>query len=553
MGKISNAAAQFVRNVLSRERQKSELSISSKELALAASQGQPGSQFDLGSLGGIGEALGLDRRLMHRYSDYEQMDDYCEISAGLDIYADDSTQVDSSTGHAVWITSQDSKIKEELEDMFWKRVQIEERIQPIARTLCKYGNNMEEIVVSDQGVVDLRYMSPATTRRIENSKRDLLGFVQSYSGELDISPKEFEKIRVKSGAEINTDKNVAVYEDWRVAHMRLLSKHRDSLYGWAVTEPARWVWKRLMLLEDAVMIYKLTRSPSRFAFYIDVGNLPRHEAEREIQSAMQKLKKKKFVNPKTGKLDLRFSPLSMDEDYFFASRDGKDSGRVDMLTGPSYQQVEDVEYFLSKLYTALKIPKAYLGRDENMPSKATLSQEDVRFGRSILRIQQEIRGGLDKIARVDLAARNIDPASVEFEVMMTIPSSIFELGQMEVKRARADLASMMERHVSMQWLLSNVYGLDDDEIGDIAKEKKAELGSTQGGMESISRHSPSGLLTGHAKGISDRELTDGKREDEKCIEEAVKKAIQDPSSPIGRQIKETGMLVREIAHASKRR
>jgi len=477
-------------------------------------------------------------------------------NSALDIYADDATQTDSQTSHTVWVESQDKRVKEELEDMFWKRLDIEEKIWPITRTLCKYGNDYEEIVVSDKGVVDLRFMPPATVRRIETPKGDLIGFTQSYTQDVSISEKEFEKMKLSTGAAIGPGKDIAAFEDWRVSHMRLLSKHRDSLYGWAITEPARWVWKRLMLLEDAVLVYKLTRSPSRYAFYIDVGKQPKQEAERSIREVMQRLKKKKFVNPKTGKLDLKFNPLAMDEDFFLGVRDGKESTRVETLMGPSYQQVEDVQYFLYKLYAALKVPRAYLGYDENMPSKATLSQEDVRFARTVLRVQREVRNGLKKMSRVDLACRNIDPAAVDFDVKMTVPSAIFELGQMEVRRARADLASLMERHVSLNWLLSNVYGLSDDEIADIAKQKKDEqklAGAQMGGgfesrMSRKERDLISERLARSTGGISERELFQGNREDEKRAEEIIRKVLADPGNPIGERLKETGALLREILH-----
>jgi len=910
MSKISQASAQFIRNIFGRERAKSDLAISSRELIRTAQGGMYGSGIDVGGIGGIGEALALDRRLLYRYGDYEEMDEYPDINAALDIYADDTTQVDGAKRQSVWVESDDGKIKDELNDLFHERLKIEENIWSIARTLSKYGNDFEEIVVGDGGVVDLNYLPIASVRRVEDKRGNLLGFAQTFSGNVDISPEQFEKLRIPGGGAVGPQKDVAAFEDWRVVHMRLLSKHRESKYGWSVVDAARWIWKRLMLLEDAVMVYKLclrgdsqvwttngkkairdleegeevfsytrddvlkktrvvykkhngkdrlfriksahrelfanathpvlvetiigkgsgkscgrrmdyvevkdlrpgehrlvtpfrddslcediplvvpealddnkklnlpkvvnadfakwfgfmigvgfasarsfiegdraclvyevgfvsgdkrdinekyrelfasffgepkfvkaersrhdcvgkflissralyefmilngfmahnrripewvfrsstvvreaflegladgycegggvsvergrvsislescnfelvrdvrelvmqlgfrvgkitsrerpdsylpettiycvswsydrqpmteelesveevevddiwdigveadehnfvangivvhnTRSPSRYAFYIDVGKSNRQEAERYVQEVMQRLKKKKFVNPKTGKLDLKNNPMGMDEDFFLAMREGREQTRVESLMGPSYQQVDDVEYFLNKLYAAIRIPKAYLGYDQNLPSKATLSMEDVRFGRTILRIQREVRNGLRKIANVDLAARRIDPAATKFDIMMAVPSAIFELGQMEIRRARADLASMMERHVSLYWILSNIYGLAEDEIAEITKQKKTEqkmMGGAGGGMggggfESVDPR--------QGRVISERELMDGKKEDEKRVEEIVHKVVNDPSSPLGRQLRETGHLVREIVHS----
>jgi len=259
------------------------------------------------------------------------------------------------------------------------------------------------------------------------------------------------------------------------------------------------------------------------------------------------------VNPKTGKLDFRFNPLAFDDDFFLATREGRESTRVDVLNGPSYQQVEDVQYFLYKLYAALKVPRAYLGYDENMPSRATLSQEDVRFARTVLRIQREIRNGLHKIARVHLAARQIDPASIDFDIGMTVPSAIFELGQIEVRNARAALAQSMERHVSLYWLLSDVYGLSDDQIKDIMKQKEEEMkkaqsglgGGGMGGFESRIVH-PSSTLT-------EQELFLGRdKEGEKRASDQVRKIMQSQTR-LAHQLQETQMLVRDILSSVTRR
>ena len=543
MAKITDAATNFIREIFGRERQKKDLSVSTRELLQRSSQGRyPG--MDMGGFGGLDEYLGLDRRLLYRYSDYEEMDEYADISSALDIFSDDSTQTDSSTRKSVWVESNDEEIKKDLENMFYKRLGIEEEIWGMARGLSKYGNEYQEIVVSEEGVVDIIYLPPATMRRVENEKTDLLGFVQTFEGDIQIDPKVFEKMVLEQGRGINSTGNMAVFEDWRVAHMRLRSKNRDSFYGWPVIESARWVWRRLLLLEDAVMVFKLTRSPSRYAFYIDVGNLPRPQAEREMQEVMNRVKKKKFVNPKTGKLDLRFSPLSFDEDFFLAVRDGKESTRVDVLNGPAYQQVEDVQYFLSKLYAALKVPKAYLGYDESLTSRATLSAEDVRFAKSILRIQRELRNGLKKVANVHLAARKIDPSSVNFEVAMTVPSAIFELGQMEIRRTRAEVAGMMQAHVSLQWILSKVYGLSDQEIEQIIKERKKEMASMPQGQEGGGGGFESKAISGPS--ITERELMHGRKEDEKRVEAKLMKLLEQRDSRLGEQMRQTGALIREI-------
>ncbi len=549
MSKLTTAVASFVRDAFGRDQKaREELSVAGRQTMGGMGINSPG--MDSHGLGDVSEALGLDRRLLHRFGDYEQMDEYGDINSALDIYADDATQIDSERRKSVWIDCQNEKIKTDLEDMFYKRLQIEENIWEIARQTCKYGNDYEEILVGSDGVIGLNFLPPATVRRIQRGS-SLLGFVQSYSQDMQIDPKTFEKMKLDQGAAMSERRDSAVFEDWRVVHFRLRSKHRNSTYGWSVTDSARHSWKRLMLLEDSVMVYKLTRSPSRYAFYVDVGNLPNKEAERKLQEVKARMKKRKFVNPKTGKLDFRFNPLAFDEDFFLGVRDGKESTRIDVLNGPSYQQIEDVQYFLYKLYAALKVPRAYLGYDENMPSKATLSQEDVRFARTVLRIQRELMNGLHKVGRVHLASRMVDPASVDFNICMTVPSSIFELGQMEVRRTRAEIASSMERHVSLYWMLSNIYGMSDDEIENVMKQKDDEMKKAQAaggvGMESI-------LWPGQASRsiITEKELFEGNREHEKRMEEMVKKEIEKMQTPFARQLRETQLLIQDIASSVRR-
>lgn len=1122
--KLSTAVSDFVRSIFGREQKMiQDLSIANSNLVAGQKLGGaslPG--IDVDTLGRIEDSVGLDRRRLYRYVDYEEMDDYGAIAAILDIYSDDASQLDASTQKTVWTECQDEPIKKDLDNLFTKRLRMEENAWEIIRSLCKYGDDLEEIVVGDTGVVGLNYLPASTMHRIEGRQGGLKGFVQSYDPSININPAMFDKMKFDQGEAASPQGHELLYEDWRVAHMRLRSQSRGSLYGRSISDAARWTWKRLLLLEDAVLVFKLTRSPSRYIFYIDVADMPTKQAEAKIQEVKRRIKKRKFINPKTGKPDFRFSPLpvaydspiplldgrtisikkmaeefdeekkhwvysidrqtgnlvpgevewvgktrenapavkvtlkdgsyikvapdhpvmrrdrsyvlastlnpndrvmpfcrtikdklpnekgtaykpketegivsfvefiepcdhycmtvkkwhnfaltawksegeaiwssgvfvknSMDEDFFLGVRDGKESTRIDTLNGPSYQQVEDVQYFLHKLYSDYKVPRAYMGDDSNMPSRATLcisgdtkiplldgtcptikelskrkepfwvysmdknnnvvpglakdarvtrkraktidveldnkevfrctpdhpvmmrggeykeagelkegdsvmpfyrrrsagkgkgqtlvdyeqiyspgddkwkythrmvtdclfekvdtdqvrhhvnfkrhdnrpenieimnkdehflyhskqaekvllspavqekrkkahakwlktdrgkgaikkaaiaskrpdskfwdwvhsdrhkemkseqmkkqwedpsgkmrksresesyrkklsaitkrriadgkfgggkgpennkwrhdadfgtlvrvaeeyrckskkelikwsgyseclinrllsehgityhdfselfmvpskmrdvaytkmrepgylearsknhkvktirpgpvintydltvdgyhnfavqagmfihnSSEDVQFCRIVLRIQREFRNGMHKVGRVHLAARRIDPMAVDFNIAMTVPSSIFELGQLEVKRARADLASTMERHVSLYWLLSNIYGLPDGEIGEVMKQKEAEAkkATEMGGMESSG---PGVRTLGNFPlvPLSERELLEGNRKHEKELENKLKDLMGKTESRLGAKLKETGYLIRDIAAAAKK-
>jgi len=439
--------------------------------------GYPQTGFDLLQAYGqdiLSDYLKLEHDLMARFVDYEEMDDYPELASAIDIYADDATQVESLMNKVCWVDSPDKTVQAILEDLLWKRLRVDEEVWEICRTLVKYGNDYEELLVTGDGLVGMNFLPPPTMRRIEGRRGELFGFVQDYKGRFGYSPEEFKQILAQRASGSNSPQyKYAALEDWEVVHYRLRSKHRRSIYGYSVLEPARWIWKRLMLLEDAAMVYRLQRAPQRYAFYIDVGDMPPKEAMGFLHKMRQQYKKTKFYNPQTGKLDLKYNPLSQDEDFFVPVRKGVQATKIDVVGSPSWQHMEDIEYFKLKLYAAIKVPKVYLG-SEAPRAKGVLSQEDVRFARTVLRIQREVRNGLKKKCRIHLAALGIDPSKVDFEVYMTTPSSIFELAQLEVRNAKADFAGRMSQFVSLHWILQKVFGLSDEEIEYIIKERHQE-------------------------------------------------------------------------------
>lgn len=422
--------------------------------------------------------LRLDQDLLNRYADYEEMDDYGEIATALDIMADDATQPDTNLHRTVWITSKDKTLQQNLDDLLNRTLRLDEEIWEIARTLSKYGNDFEEILANDQGVRGLNYLPPATIRRLEGPRGDLLGFVQDFSGKFDYTTADYNnilaaKVRGDYPQGDTSQKPIAALEGWEVVHFRLRGRERRSVYGHSMLEGARWIWKRLMLLEDAALVYRLQRAPERFAFYIDTGDLPPNESLAFVNRVRQNFRKKKFVDPNSGKLNLKFESIAPDEDFFIPSRKGVDSTRIENLGSPQWQAMDDIEYFRDKLFAAIKVPKAYLGQEAGV-ARAVLSSEDVRFARTVLRIQRELKNGIRKIIRVHLSALNIDPYSVNYDIHMTVPSSIFELAQMEVRTARADLAARMRDFVSLHWILANVFDMSESEIEEVVQERKGE-------------------------------------------------------------------------------
>ena len=419
--------------------------------------------------------LTLSDALMARFVDYERMDSYPDCASALTIYADDATTIDSSKDHVMWVECKDETVRRSLNDMLHKKINIDDEIWEMAHVLVKMGNDHEEILVGPEGVVGLNFLPAPSVRRIEDENGTLKAFIQSFKGNWAVQAPQVDKIKFDRGVGKDARTGIVVFEPWRCIHMRLRSTRRRAMYGASILEPARWVWRRLILLEDSAMISRLSRAPSRFAFYVDVGKLPKNKAEKYMNQIRQQMKKKKFLDPRTGKLDLRYAPHSTVEDFFLPVRGGNEVVRADVLNTPQWTGVEDIEYFRNKLHAALMVPRAYLGYDENSPSRATLSGEDARFGKSVLRIQKELRAGMNQVCKVHLAATGVDPAYVDFKIKMTVPSQIFELAQLEVQNTRAQLAQSMQEMVSKQWMLSTIFGLTDTEIEKIFVQKQEEM------------------------------------------------------------------------------
>lgn len=476
MGFISNVG-QRIKGYLSKDKDQAAGQLAKGSVSAMAPMGT-GDMMTVFGYDAVGEYLRIEHDLLARYVDYEEMDDYPEISTAIDIFADDSTQPDTQINRTIWATSKDAKVGKILNELLKTTLRADDEAQEITRTTVKYGNNFEEMIVTRDGVRELVHLPPATMRRMEGRRGEVFGYLQDFKMKFNTSADDFQQIlatRLAGGMRSDQDADqVTPFEPWEVVHFRLRGKQRRSIYGHSVLEPARWIWKRLNILEDSAIYYRLVRSPERYIYYVNTGNLPPQEAFAYTNKFRQSIRKKKYIDPTTGKLDLKFETLAIDDDIFVPAPNGQESTRVEVLGSPTWQHMDDIEYFRDKLFAAIKIPKAYLAQDQNT-ARAVLSSEDVRFARSVLRIQREIRKGYAQVARVHLAALGIDPYETDFDINMTVPSSVFELAQLEVRNARADLGQRMRDFVSLKWMLSHIFGLDDKEIEEVIKQRGEDV------------------------------------------------------------------------------
>ena len=394
---------------------------------------------------------------MARYSDFSEMEYTPEIASALDIYAEESVAADE-TGKTLHIYSENPKIKDILTELFYDTLNVEFNMTPWVRNLVKYGDFfLFNDVHPKHGVINAYPLPISELEREE-------GF----------DPKDPMAVRFRWVTQGNQ-----VLENWQVSHMRLLGNDAFLPYGSSVLEPARRIWRQMILLEDAMLVHRIVRAPDRRAFYIDVGNVPPEEVANYMEQAQSSLKRSPIVDKNTGRVDLRYNPLSIDEDYFIPVR-GSDSGtKIDSITGQTIAgETQDVEYIQKKLFAALKIPKAYLGYDEGLGAKATLSQEDIRFSRTIARIQRTVLAEMNKIAIVHLYCNGFsDEDLLDFKLMLSNPSTIAQQQKLELFKSRFEAAGACLSTaglVDRSWVQKNILRLTDDDLKAIQKGLKKD-------------------------------------------------------------------------------
>jgi len=380
-----------------------------------------------------------------------------EIGSALDIYAEESAASDEN-GNVLHIHSDNTKIKQLLDELFYDTLNIDFNLTSWVRNLCKYGDHfLFNDVSPEYGIINAYPMPISEVEREE-------GF----------DPNDPLAVRFRWVTQGNQ-----VLENWQVSHMRLLGNDAFIPYGSSVLEPARRIWRQLILLEDAMLVYRIVRAPERRVFKIDVGNVPPEDIPAYMERAQSSLKRAPISDHSSGRVDLRYNPLSVDEDYFIPVR-GSDSGTaIETLGGGTMAgETNDVEYIQKKLFAALKIPKAYLGYDEGLGAKATLSQEDIRFSRTIARVQRTILAELNKIAIIHLHCHGFtDQDLLDFTLRLSNPSTIAQQQKLELFKSRFEAAGTALQTpglVDKSWVQKNIIRLTEDEINKIRMGQKRD-------------------------------------------------------------------------------
>jgi hypothetical protein len=393
------------------------------------------------------------------FTDYEAMDMDSIISSALDIYADESTVKDAD-GDTLTIRSSNDEIRKILRNLFYDILNIDYNLWPWIRNACKYGDFYLHLDIEEEiGIVNVTPISPYELRRDEGFDPE-----NPYAYKFVLEATHGGSNYAFSGVGGTTTQE---FQPFEIAHFRLLSDTNFLPYGKSMIEGGRKIFKQLTLMEDAMLIHRIMRAPERRIFKIDVGNIPPAEVDNHIQTIINKMKKVPYIDEKTGDYNLKFNMQNMIEDYFLPVRGGESGTSIEALPGlTSDGQIEDIDYLKNKLFSALKIPKAFLGYDEGVEGKATLAAEDVRFARTIERLQKIFVSELTKIAIVHLYTQGYKDADlVDFELTLTNPSIVYEKQKVEMLEQKVGLAGNLKESTlfSQKWIYENIFGLSHDE------------------------------------------------------------------------------------------
>lgn len=394
----------------------------------------------------------LESKRSGKYKEYNRMDtESVEVSSALDIYADNATSGDRDENESIEIVSESEKVIEILNEVK-RRLNLDFELWSIAREMVKYGDCFEEVVVyPDFEVHRLKHLPPDEVK----VKEDRWGRPDPEH--------PFEQVDENGDTE-------AKFAPWQILHFKM-GKDRDSSYGvdGSMLFPLRKVYKQLAMIEDSLVIARLTRAQQRFAFMIDVtGVEPGEPTADYLRKVKNSMKKKRTIDPVTGQMDLKYNPLSAEEDIFLAQREGSGSD-VKVLQGASnLGQLADVEYFSKKLFAGLKVPKAWMGFEGETHARAVITELDVQFAKTIRRVQQALIEELRKLFNFVLLTRGLDPETNEYTVKLPVMSAIDELREWQMEMVKANLAkAYKDLGISSEWVYRNLLELSDEDIEEI--------------------------------------------------------------------------------------
>lgn len=425
------------------------------------------------------QSINYETSRISSYADFEAMEFYPTIAAALDIMAEESSTINEK-GKILNIYSDSKRVKGILEDLFYNRLDVHVSLPVWVRNTCKYGDNFVFLNVDDaNGILGAKQLPNYEMDRVEGSLMDMI----NQTGTNDVDKTKF----VWRGHNVE-------FNSWQIAHFRLMGDDRRMPYGTSILEKSRRIWKQLILAEDSMLVYRVTRAPERRVYKIYVGNIDDADVPSYVDAIADRFKRIPVIDPQTGQMDLRLNQLANDQDYFIPVRSEDSPNPIDTLPGAqNLDQIADIEYLRSNLFTALRVPKPFLGFDETNGEGKNLALQDIRFSRTINRIQQAILQELNKVAIIHLFLLGFEEDFDNFTLTLNNPSTQAEMLKIEhlqnkvtlFKDAVSDAGNGFSA-MSMTKAKREILGMSDDEIKQDLLEQRmekaaaAELARTEG-------------------------------------------------------------------------
>jgi len=402
------------------------------------------------------------------YADFEGMEFFPEISAALDIMMEESTTLNSEN-KMVTIFSESKRVRRILEDLFFNRLDIHTSLPMWTRNTCKYGDNFLFLNIdSEDGILGVKQLP-----NIEISRKENEGFGENS---MNSDTDKYNTVKFIWG------QRDIEFNAWQVAHFRLLGDDRRLPYGTSMLEKARRIWKQLLLSEDAMLIYRVTRAPERRIFKIYVGNIDEQDVPAYVNKIANNFKRSPVIDQKTGQIDSRYNQMAQDQDYFIPVRDPNAPSPIDTLPGATnLSEIADIQYLQKKLFTALRVPKPFLGFEEANGDGKNLALQDIRFARTINRIQQSMLQELNKIAIIHLYILGLEDELENFTLTLNNPSTQSEMLKVEqtqlkvtlYKDAVADAGNGFGA-MSMTRAKKEILGMSEEEIRNDLEQQRLE-------------------------------------------------------------------------------
>ena len=346
-------------------------------------------------------------------------------------------------GRVVKFECKNKKIQEELEYLFFHRKMLnfdQKKAWNTAKQLFVMGDFFWEIVIDPEdpksGILNLVPLPADSMFRIETTKGKLVEFQQSKE-----SPdyESLANVDIHQATEAELQQSTAVrFTPEQIVHIRIGDDRKTFYpYGISLIEPARGPAHQLRLMEDAMVVYRLTRAPERRVFYIDVQNLPSYKAEAFMERMKDQFRKKKVSSnhgSSASSVEERWHAPAADEDYWIPLRSNSANTRIETLPGAqNLGEIDDTVYFRNKLFTALNFPKNYFNNEDAQSTRISLSAQDVKFARMIERFQSHMEDAFWEICDRHLRLLGYTEESYEdLVVKMTPPSDWRELTRAEV-------------------------------------------------------------------------------------------------------------------------